>query len=272
MATRAQVLSTNNLSQGSASGPFTLHVAQNELFALNPGVLVFIITKGSFEMVLPAERKFVPLLAEFDSTHPCWVKGVEENNEAIIFEKLRAESEEKKADPPSVNTSEDSDTIVSREEPKRKLVPVRTVGSKQARLENQADNNVIDDSLWTRALEKANAILKGATLIVRMPNCAEQSAVIDYVAVNSLNNMCVVVKDPETGKPARAMSWLRSKLGLVNKDGSDQVWWNHAWIKTRSDRSRLDHIISWSVKARKSKAAIDWFLSQEWFNELEIVV
>ncbi len=275
MATRAQVLSTTNLSEGAASGPFTLHVAQNELSSLNAGVVVFIVTKGSFELVLPAERKFVPLAAEFDSTKTCWIKGVEAENEAIVFEKASILAEEKKATKPAPDHSnEDSETVVSREEPKRKVVYQVPEGSKRLRTEpDLLEDNVITDKDWARVLTKANEELKGATLIVQMPNCAEYSAVIDHVAVNSLNNMCLMVKESESAIPTRAMIWLRSKVGsIIKESSSDQVWWGFAWLKTRTGRMRLDHAVPWALKTRKDKMFVQWFLETTMFNALEIAV
>lgn len=276
MATRATVFPAR-----STAGPFLLHADQNEICTVNAGAVALIVYKGSFLMLLPAERKFVPLPAEFNTTKPCWIMGVEADNEAIILERAVASTavEHKKDRVVEEHSPDETESVVSREEPKRKASVPEEPSRKRLLLESSVvrpeakymvqnplkfvEDRIISASDWNRVVAKANTDLVGALLTVQLPNMPEHSAIIDGVMCNTLNKLCVLVKESPDSPPVRAMNWIRSKVGdFIKADSGDKAWWDFAFIK-RKQQVRLDSVIPWSVKARKDKEAMMLYLKTD---------
>ena len=280
MTTRAVVFPARSTSE-----PFLLHADKNEICTLNAGAVALIVFKGSFEMLLPAERKFVPLPADFDTTKLNWIMGVEDVNEAIVLEKASSNAEERKVIQvqevtkplPRVEerktfsprvleelSPDETISILSREEPKRKAHVEEEPIRKRLQLESPVSQEAPVDGVaavdWSRVVIKANKDLAGAVLIVQLPNMCEYSAIIHQVVCNTLNSLCFMVKETPESMPMRAMNWIRGKTGDAIKPGSsDQTWWEHAWVK-RTHVMRLCNVIPWNVKVRKDKQAIMMYL------------
>ena len=240
-------------STGVAPSPTLLTAKKHEIVVLDPDTCAMIVYQGKFEVIVPQERKFMPIGDALDSSQPRFIVGVDDDNAAIVFRQDTPPSS-----PPaslvfrgesavSDNSGHDHNnngiqapepirvTTHRSEEPvkKRKAVSLNAVRSKYAE----------------RLLAKLVNEFVGATLIVNVDG-KDCSAPITSVSFNAHGTVLFCVNSGTNALHTTVSDWLYSIGYRKGVAKSDFAWWNVAHVQRQGGPKVLLHtIVPWDLKA-----------------------
>lgn len=260
METKCQVVHCSSADTDIAPTPAILTVKRHEIVTLDKGACAMIVYRGRFEVINPQERKFAPLERELDSTQPRFIMGVDETNEAIVFQLPvfpvpRSNHDEamtvKRPVPVSVSSFSNgvaTSNVSGEPSKKRKSSNVNSVRAKYA------------ERLVTKLVHE----FVGTMLIVPVDG-KECTAPITSVSFTIHGTILFCVDNGRGARNITASDWIFD-LGFRKGTGrTDFSWWGIAHVqRPGGTKLPLASLIPWELKTFTNEEAVVEYLEKDY--------
>lgn len=252
-------------SVGIAPSPTLLAAKKHEIVMLDPDTRAMMVYKGRFEVIVPQERKFVPLSDALDSNKPQFIVGVEEDNAAIVFRQDAVTSPRpfQPLPPPAASSAD-----IRVPEPIRASIIASSSSEEPTKKRKAVSVNAIRSKYAERLLAKLVNEFVGANLIIDVDG-KECSAPITSVSFNAHGTILFCVNGRVGMISTTVVDWLYSIGFRKGAAKSDFTWWNVAHVQRPGGPKVLLHtIVPWDLKAFIDEQPILEYLAKDYLSVL----